>query len=220
MIAARYPVVQFDMRGFGNSFVPDSAHLWSLQEMVDDVWDVADAAGHYAVHLVGESFGATVVLAAALARPDRVQSLRMLNGAFKGQGLGELENWEEQFAEGNAQRWSQRMMTNRFCANACSPEALAWFGTEQSKTLPHVALGLGRLLANVNITPQLPNLNVPTDMVLPDDSPFVSVDHGKEFLRHVKHGNLRVVVGARHGLPFSHAKTEAQSLLDTLDNLC
>jgi len=219
IIAARYSVVQFDMRGFGNSVVPDKAHLWSLQEMVEDVWNVVDAAGHRSVHLVGESFGATVVLAAALARPERVASLRMLNGAFKGQGLGELGNWEQQFSEGSSKGWSERMMTNRFYADACSPEALAWFDREQSKTLPWVAIGLGRVLANVNLTPQLQNLNAVTHIVLPDASPFVSVDHGHEFVSHVKHAQLRVVAGARHGLPFSHAKTEAQALLNTLDSL-
>ncbi|WP_341905498.1 alpha/beta hydrolase [Polaromonas sp. YR568] len=219
IIAARYPVVQFDMRGFGNSIVPDQPHLWSLQEMVDDVWDVVDAAGHHRVHLVGESFGATVVLAAALARPDRVESLRMLNGTFKGQGLGELDKWEQQFAEGSSKGWSQRMMINRFHADACSPGALAWFEREQSKTLPWVAIGLGGVLAKLNLTPQLRNLKAATAIVLPDASPFISIEHGYEFVRHVKHAQLRVVAGARHGLPFSHAKTEAQALLNSLDSL-
>lgn len=219
IIAARYPVLQLDMRGFGNSVVPDKAHIWTLQEMVDDVWDVVDAAGHDAVHLVGESFGATVVLAAALARPERVKSLRMLNGTFKGQGLGELDKWEQQFSEGNSQGWSQRMMVNRFHETACCPEALSWFELEQSKTLPWVAIGLGRVLANLNLTPQLQELNVMTHMVLPDASPFISVDHGHEFVRHVKNAQLRIVSGARHGLPFSHAKNEAQELLKSLDGL-
>lgn len=219
IIAARYAAVQFDMRGFGNSVVHDKAHIWSLQELVEDVWNVVDAAGHHSVHLVGESFGATVVLAAALARPDRVASLRMLNGAFKGKGLGELDKWEQQFSEGSTEGWSQRMMTNRFHDDACSSEALAWFDREQSKTKPWVAIGLGRVLANVNLTPQLKNLHAVTHIVLPDASPFVSVEHGHEFVQHVKHAQLRVVAGARHGLPFSHAKTEAQALLNTLDSL-
>jgi 3-oxoadipate enol-lactonase len=219
IIAANYSVIQFDMRGFGHSVAPDKAHLWSFQEMLDDVWNVVDAAGFHAVHLVGESFGATVVLAAALERPDRVLSLRMLNGAFKGQGLGELDKWDQQFSEDGIKGWSQRMMINRFHASACSPEALAWFEHEQSKTPPWVAIGLGRVLANVNLTPQLHNLNVATHMVLPDASPFVSVDHGHEFVSHVKHAQLRIVVGARHGLPFSHAKTEAQALLNSLNSL-
>ena len=111
------------------------------------------------------------------------------------------------------------MMNNRFHANACSTMALAWFEREQSKTLPRVAIGLGRVLANVDLTPQLQSLNTPINMVLPDASPFVSVDHGHEFLHHVKHAQLRIVAGARHGLPFSHAKTEAQALLNTLDGL-
>ena len=43
--------------------------------LVEDLFAVADAAGLKRFHLVGESIGGTVALAAALARPERIATL-------------------------------------------------------------------------------------------------------------------------------------------------
>lgn len=219
IIAPHYPVIRFDMRGFGRSQIAGSCNHWSLDDLVSDVWQVADAAGHDALHLVGESVGATVVLAAALAHPERVLSVRMLNGTFKGQGLGELPNWKAQFAEGNSQGWSKRMMTNRFYESDASAQALAWFEAEQAKTDPDVAIALGSILAQTDLTEKLSELVAPLTIILPDQSPFVPVMHGVEFLKYVKHADFQVVKGVKHGLPFCRAQQQAQWLLETLDRI-
>jgi 3-oxoadipate enol-lactonase len=219
VVAPHYPVIRFDMRGFGRSKIPGNVSDWSLDDLVSDVWRVADAAGCKSVHLVGESLGATVVLAAALAHPERVLSLRMLNGTFKGQGLGELPNWKAQFAAGNSQGWSKRMMVNRFYESDASAQALAWFEAEQAKTDPDVAIALGSILAQTDLTSKLSALVAPATIVLPDQSPFVPVTHGEEFLRLVRHADFQVVKGVKHGLPFCKAQQQAQSLLKTLDRI-
>lgn len=219
IVAARHPVLRFDMRGFGQSFIPSEKHQWSLEEMIDDVWEVVDSAGYEAVHLVGESFGATVTVAAAIACPERVLSLRVLNGTFKGKGLGELGYWSSQFASGDSIAWSKRMMVNRFSPDVPRSEALTWFEREQQHTRPHVAVGLGMVLAQTDLSPGLKTLNAPLSVVLPDASPFVPVEHGREMVELVPHGALRVVAGVRHGLPFSHAQQEAQDLLTTLNTV-
>src|SRR5919205_2493698 len=58
-------LVTFDMRGYGRSHIPGAGFAWSLDRMVEDVFAVADAAGLQQFHLVGESIGGTVALAAA-----------------------------------------------------------------------------------------------------------------------------------------------------------
>jgi len=149
IIAARYPVICFDMRGFGESVVPPEEHLWSMEELVADLWEVVDRCDSPRVHLVGESMGGTVMLAAAIDQPDRVASVAISNATFRGNGIGELPKWEEQFSEGVAV-WSNRMMENRFFPEVLSPPARAWFDQEQKKTLPHVAVGLGKVLAEMD----------------------------------------------------------------------
>lgn len=218
-IAPHHPVLRFDMRGFGKSVIPPTDHHWSLDEMVSDLWHVIDSAGYDTVHLVGESFGATVVMAAAVANSERVRSVRVLNGTYKGNGLGELENWASQFANGSSAGWSKRMMENRFAPGAASPDALAWFEREQAKTHPHVAIGLGSVLAQTDLTDGLKQLNVPLSVVLPDASPFVPVAHGHDMAALARNARLRIVPGVRHGLPFSHAGQEARALLEALNRL-
>ena len=67
-----YRMIAFDMRGCGRSDIPAADFGWSLDLLVEDLFAVADAAGLKQFHLVGESIGGTVALAAALARPERI----------------------------------------------------------------------------------------------------------------------------------------------------
>lgn len=96
-----------------------------MEELVEDFWEVADLAGPGPIHLVGESMGGTIVLAAACARPDRVASVNISNASYKGKGLGELGYWTAQFADGGSAGWGRRMMDNRFAPGAGERDALA-----------------------------------------------------------------------------------------------
>lgn len=216
-VAARHRTVRLDMRGFGRSPVPSQDHAWSLEEMTGDVWAVADAAGLAGpIHLVGESMGGTIVLAAAIARPARVASVTLSNGSYKGAGIGQLPFWRAQFEEGGVPGWGRRMMENRFAPGHGDPDALAWFAEEQAKTRAHVAIGLGGVLAAADLSAELEAFDRPLNVVLPDRSPFVPVRHGAEILELAPSARLRVVPGVRHGLPFSQAESEAASLVEYL----
>ena len=57
IVAERHPIVRFDMRGFGQSDIPPKDFKWSIDGLVTDIFEVADAAfGSEQVHLVGEHF--------------------------------------------------------------------------------------------------------------------------------------------------------------------
>ncbi len=217
VIAARHLMVRFDMRGFGQSAIPSEHHNWSMEEMVNDLWEVADACSSDRVHLVGESFGGTIALAAAAARPKRVASVTISNGTFKGAGIRQIERWDSEFAQGGADGWSDRMMAHRFVAGVGDPHALAWFAKEQATTRPHVVLAIRNLLAAADLTEELKTLDIPISIVLPDCSPFVPVLHGVELHNLAKRSTLRVVPGARHGLPFARGREEASALLASLE---
>src|SRR3954462_2801164 len=60
----RYPSEWFNMRGGGRWHIPGADFKWSLERMFDCPVAVGDTAGLRRFHLVGESIGGTIALAA------------------------------------------------------------------------------------------------------------------------------------------------------------
>ncbi|WP_460460608.1 alpha/beta fold hydrolase [Angustibacter peucedani] len=78
-LAARYRVVRPDLRGFGETPVPDVA--W---DDVDDVLALFDDLGVEQAAVVGSSFGGRIALELAARAPQRVSRLVLLCAAFGG----------------------------------------------------------------------------------------------------------------------------------------
>jgi 3-oxoadipate enol-lactonase len=219
IVAARNPVVRFDLRGFGNSPVPPPAHKWTMDELVDDLLEVVATAGASKVHLVGESIGGTVVLAAALKAPERFASVSISNASHRGTGITNIQNWHRTFEAGGGAAWNAEMMANRFYPGASDPAALAWFAETQTKSDRHAVVALGALLGGMDMSDALRAFKVPLSITLPDASPFISPAHGAELRALVPNSRLRIVPRSKHGLPFSHAATEAQCLVAFIDEI-
>lgn len=80
-------VVCYDLRGHGASSVPPSGY--TVGHQVADLFALVDALGVSGpVHLMGFSYGAAVVLTAALRRPERVASVVVLDGEYPVTGWG------------------------------------------------------------------------------------------------------------------------------------
>ena len=62
----------FDARGHGESAKPHDPADYAREKMVDDVFALMDHLGAARADLLGYSMGARIVLAAALAQPERV----------------------------------------------------------------------------------------------------------------------------------------------------
>ncbi|KAB2379971.1 alpha/beta fold hydrolase [Actinomadura montaniterrae] len=81
--------VLYDLRGHGRSeLTPDG---YGADDAVADLFGILDALGHDRVHLVANSFGGVVALKAALARPDRIAGLVLIEAY----GPAEHDGWAE-----------------------------------------------------------------------------------------------------------------------------
>jgi len=216
-LADRYRLVTFDMRGYGRSQIPASDFDWSLDLLVDDLFAVADAAGLARFHLVGESIGGTIALAAALARPDRIATLTVSNGAHLGASIQRVEIWRQQLDDTGVKGWSDIFMRDRFHDDALSPERRAWFAARQEAWPRESILNALGVLIGADLTPRLTEVRCPTLLLHPDGSPFIPAPIAAELHRLLPDAELNIFGHARHGLPFSHARECARVLRSFLD---
>jgi pimeloyl-ACP methyl ester carboxylesterase len=103
VVSRRSEVVLFDLRGHGRTERTRTGY--GIADGVEDLFGILDALDiDGPVHLVGNSFGGTIALAAALAEPARVASLALIEAhpAFEGWGdeiVGELADLVAGFDE-------------------------------------------------------------------------------------------------------------------------
>jgi pimeloyl-ACP methyl ester carboxylesterase len=216
-LADAHRLVSFDMRGYGRSHIPAADFAWSLEQMVDDLFAVADGAGLQRFHLVGESIGGTVALAAALARPQRIATLTVSNGAHLGASIQRADAWQRQLDEGGVKAWSDAFLRDRFHDDALSADQRAWFAAQQEKWPRESILNALRVLIGTDLSARLKDIAQPTLLLHPDGSPFIPVPVMAELHRLLPDAELNVIGHSRHGLPYSHATVCASLLRAFLD---
>jgi 3-oxoadipate enol-lactonase len=72
-LAERFRVIAYDLRGLGQSETPPLPY--TLEDLVGDLFGLADALELDTFLLVGHSLGGAVALAAALEQPERLQAV-------------------------------------------------------------------------------------------------------------------------------------------------
>jgi pimeloyl-ACP methyl ester carboxylesterase len=216
-LADAHRLLSFDMRGYGRSHIPAADFAWSLDQMVDDLFAVADAAGLQRFHLAGESIGGTVALAAALARPQRIATLTVSNGAHLGASIRRAEAWQRQLDDGGVKAWSDTFLRDRFHDDALSADQRAWFAAQQEKWPRESILNALRVLIGTDLSPRLKDITQPTLLLHPDGSPFIPVPVMADLHRLLPDAELNVIGHSRHGLPYSHATVCASLLRAFLD---
>jgi len=80
-LARGHRVIHWNYRGHGRSAVPRDAYRVTLDDCVEDLLSVLDAAGESSAVLAGHSMGVQVSLEAHRRAPGRVEALLLLCGA-------------------------------------------------------------------------------------------------------------------------------------------
>jgi pimeloyl-ACP methyl ester carboxylesterase len=195
-----------DLRGYGSAAKLSTDKPWRMADLVADLIALLDAQGIAQAHLVGESVGGTVVLAAAISHPDRVASVTMSNAGYRGGGITNVASWREILARDGMAGWNDFMMRGRFGDNYASDPALdqallSAYKAAQGSSDPEVALALGEMLGAVDLSEGLKALKVPLLVLQPDASPFVPLSTAAEIKALQPRADICVFPGVRHGLP-------------------
>jgi pimeloyl-ACP methyl ester carboxylesterase len=216
VLASRYRLVRFDMRGYGQSASPPAGFRWSFEQLVDDLLAVADAAGAPQFHLVGESIGGTAAIAAVLRDPQRVLSLTLSNAAARGGLISNVKGWGEIVASGGQHEWARQMMAWRFFPGTLDARVHAWYLALHERCSMEASLGLADLLLATDFSGRLGDIRVPTLLLSPEASPFIPVEIMVGMREKLPDAELQVFAHARHGLPLSHGAQCAEVLRNFL----
>ena len=217
VLASKYRLVRFDMRGYGQSAKPEADYQWSFSGLVDDLMHIADAVDAKNFHLVGESIGGTTGIAYALSsQKARLRSLTLSNTAAKGGQLGNVNVWREMLKTGGQKKWASQMMEWRFHPRALDANAFHWYLNLHENCSMDACLGLADMLLASDFTKELGNIRTPTLLLSPDDSPFIPAKIMANMREEIPDAELEVFANSRHGLPLSHGEACARVLADFL----
>jgi pimeloyl-ACP methyl ester carboxylesterase/class 3 adenylate cyclase len=198
-------LILFDKRGTGLSD-PVAAPA-PLEDRMDDVRAVMDAAGSERAALFGLSEGGAMSVLFAATYPERTHAL-ILCGTF---ATGTLDpddspggqRWVDEYHRvlDLTEHWGEGGTLAVFAPSANSERDRIGRGIfERSAATPQMTRTLLAMVVETDVRELLPSIRVPT-LVLHREEEFVPVEHGRYLAEHIPGARLVVLPGADH-IPF------------------
>src|SRR5436309_3024726 len=197
-LASYARVVTFDKRGTGMS--DRVAELPGLDQRMDDLRAVMDAAGMEQASLFGISEGAPLSVLFAATYPARCRALA-LYGSFS-----RFSYWFSTDAALAAffgyveQAWGSGGSVQRFAPSRGTEAAFQrWWGrNERLGASPAAVTALMRMNSQIDISGILPAVRVPTLVIHRTDDKAVSVEGGRDMAAHIAGARLIELPGIDH----------------------
>ena len=196
-------VISFDKRGTGLS--DRSVGVPTLEERMDDVRAVMDAAHVDRASLWGISEGGPMCILFAATYPERTSSL-VLQGSFArlaqapDQPFGYPPGSVEPIVATFEQQWGTgSVFQNFFPSSARDPSLREFFARyERNSASPGAMVAIVKMLAEIDVRSVLPTISVPVLVMHSDGDPVVSVEHGRYLAAHIEGAKLIELTGDDH----------------------
>ena len=200
-------LISFDKYGIGLSDPAPPGSLPPLEEWMDDVRAVMDAAGLERAAILGAGEGGIMAATFAATHPDRTSSLILGNSAARlswapDYPIGLPAEQQEMLIGLVEQTWG----TAEFAASnnpslardpSIQPEVARYMRLAAS---PATAAAVIRMLLQLDIRPILPSIRVPTLVMHRRDTEFLTIDNGRYLAEHIEGPRFVELPGADHGL--------------------
>jgi pimeloyl-ACP methyl ester carboxylesterase len=202
-LAAIARVIVFDKRGSGLSDPVGSAA--TIEERIDDVRAVMDAAGSKRADVFGWSEGATIAALFGASFPDRVSALVLFGSYARGTPTEsypwavEREAWELMLQEYEEESWGQGLSLMLAAPGRLDDEALVrWWGRfERQSMSPTMVRAVVRLNMDFDIRDVLPSIRVPT-LVIHRTGDVLPVDGGRWIAEQIPDARFIELPGDSH----------------------
>ena len=177
-------VLHFDKRGTGAS--DRTEHMPTIDERVEDLVAVMDAAGFDRAHVLGVSEGGPVAIALAATYPERVETLGLYGSGAR--IVGDLDEREQQERRALVSFFHERWGTDEsitlsvFAPSIASdPGYSAWEPRYERQSASPAAIGeLLEMIESIDVRPLLPAVATPTLVLHRRDDGVVSIDRSRE----------------------------------------
>lgn len=211
-------VVTFDKRGTGLS--DPVMHASTLEESVDDMRAVMDAAGCESADLVGISEGGTMAMLMTAGHPDRVKAL-VLYGTFSrllqapDYPLGVTEQQLSALIEISTNGWGEGVGLGAWAPSRREDAALRgwWARLQRVAASPGMVRNIFALYPQLDIRDVLPAIRVPTLVLHRRDDRMVRPEMGRYVAERIPGSKFVELDGTDH-LFFTG---DADALLDEIE---
>jgi pimeloyl-ACP methyl ester carboxylesterase len=201
-------VIFFDKRGTGMSDRP--AGIPTLEERIDDIRAVMDAAQSQRAHIVGISEGGSMAMLFAATFPDRTRSL-VLYGARPRWTRASDYPWGPTLEESQADL--EQSIAKSFKADYSSefwrkwlgpglrddPKFLEEFGRMQRMSAtPAARIALSKMNQKIDVRDVLPTIRVPTLIIAKTADPIFPLDCARDLASRIPGARLVTIEGEGH----------------------
>ena len=195
-------LIVLDKRGTGLS--DPVTTIPTLEERMDDLSAVMDAAGSERAILFGECEGAPQSVLFAATHPERIESLVLYGAMPCVRDDSESERWIDASREleevvGN---WGQGQMVDVFAPSAAHSERVrrSMAKYERASASPGMACALLESLRSIDVTPAARSIHVPT-LVLHRKGDFVPIESARRLAALIPGARFVALEGQDHALP-------------------
>ncbi len=206
-------VINFDRRGTGLS--DPVAEAPTLEQRMDDVRAVMDAAGSERAALLGFSEGAPMSILFAATYPDRVAALICCGGLARSTAAPDypwalpVADLIEAGTELVAPHWGEGAMLEVAAPSvADDPAARAWWGRlERSSASPGMLGSLVQMFLDLDVRHVVPSVHVPALVIHRTHDRLVNVRHGRWLADNLPNARMAELPGDDHAPWFGDTDT-------------
>jgi pimeloyl-ACP methyl ester carboxylesterase len=198
-------LIVFDKRGTGMSDPVPVQALPTLEERMDDVRAVMDAAGSSRAALIGVSEGGPMCLLFAATHPDRTAALVLAHTFARGSWApdypcGARPDQQQQMLERMEAGWGTGVLLNAFAPSYAGDDLARerWARFQRRASSPGAAAALVRMVFETDARSALPAITVPTLVVHRDRDRLFPVEGARHLAASIAGAKLCIFPGVDH----------------------